>query len=108
MKKLSGKQGFIDLFWKGTLLVAHKSRGKDLDRAYQQAIDYFPGLQNYELPSTSSSPTSPASASTPRRAASRTTSRWRSCTSTCTASPSSPATRSTSTPPKPPPPSPPS
>jgi hypothetical protein len=50
VKKLSGKQGFIDLFWKGTLLVEHKSRGKDLDRAYQQAIDYFPGLKDYELP----------------------------------------------------------
>ncbi|GAB2956844.1 hypothetical protein GCM10027048_23870 [Hymenobacter coalescens] len=50
VKKLSGQQGFIDLFWKGTLLVEHKSRGKDLDRAYQQAIDYFPGLQDYELP----------------------------------------------------------
>jgi hypothetical protein len=37
VKKFGGKQGFIDLFWKGTLLVEHKSRGKDLDKAFQQA-----------------------------------------------------------------------
>jgi hypothetical protein len=34
VKKLGDRRGFIDLFWKGTLLVEHKSRGKDLDRAY--------------------------------------------------------------------------
>ncbi|SHJ67572.1 Type II restriction/modification system, DNA methylase subunit YeeA [Hymenobacter daecheongensis DSM 21074] len=50
VKKLSGQQGFIDLLWKGTLLVEHKSRGKDLDKAGQQAKDYFPGLQDHELP----------------------------------------------------------
>ena len=44
------KDGFIDLLWKGHLLVEHKSAGKDLDRAYQQAIDYFPGLKDHELP----------------------------------------------------------
>ena len=33
VKKLDGKDGYIDLLWKGTLLVEHKSRGKDLDRA---------------------------------------------------------------------------
>lgn len=33
VKKLGAKQGFIDLFWKGILLVEHKSRGKNLDRA---------------------------------------------------------------------------
>ena len=37
VKKLGDKQGFIDLFWKGVLLVEHKSRGKDLDRAYTPA-----------------------------------------------------------------------
>lgn len=44
------KDGYIDLLWKGHLLVEHKSGGKDLDRAYRQAIDYFPGLQEHELP----------------------------------------------------------
>lgn len=50
VKKLSKSQGFIDLFWKGTLLVEHKSRGRDLDSAYEQATDYFHGLKDHELP----------------------------------------------------------
>ena len=50
VKKLGNKQGFIDLFWKGVLLVEHKSRGKDLDRAYTQALDYFPGIKERDLP----------------------------------------------------------
>ena len=50
VKKLDGKDGFIDLLWKGILLVEHKSRGKDFDRAYQQAKDYFPGLKDRDLP----------------------------------------------------------
>ena len=50
VKKLGGRDGYVDLLWKGTLLVEQKSRGKDLNRAYQQAIDYFPGLTGDELP----------------------------------------------------------
>ena len=50
VKMLDGKGGYIDLLWKGILLVEQKSRGKDLDRAYQQAKDYFPGLQDRDLP----------------------------------------------------------
>jgi len=50
VKKLGDKQGFIDLFWKRTLLVEHKSKGKNLDKAYEQATDYFPGLKEHELP----------------------------------------------------------
>ena len=50
VKKLGAKQGFIDLFWKGVLLVEHKSRGKNLDAAYPQALDYFPGIQERDLP----------------------------------------------------------
>ena len=50
VKKLGEKQGFIDLFWKGILLVEHKSRGKNLDRAYTQALDYFPGIEERDLP----------------------------------------------------------
>ena len=50
VKKADDKQGFIDLLWKGQILIEHKSRGKDLDRAYQQAKDYFPGLKEHELP----------------------------------------------------------
>lgn len=50
VKKLNDKQGYIDLFWPGTLLVEHKSSGKDLDSAFSQALDYFPGLKEHELP----------------------------------------------------------
>src|SRR5450759_481941 len=38
------KNGRIDAFWKGTLLVEHKSAGADLDRAFKQAADYFEGI----------------------------------------------------------------
>ena len=50
VKKLDQRDGYIDLLWKGTLLVEQKSRGKNLTRAYNQAIDYFPGLSDDELP----------------------------------------------------------
>ncbi|OGI97032.1 methylase [Candidatus Nomurabacteria bacterium RIFCSPLOWO2_01_FULL_43_15] len=50
IKKLDNSQGYADLLWKGVLLVEHKSRGKDLDTAYKQATDYFPGLKEEELP----------------------------------------------------------
>ncbi len=50
VKKLGNEQGFIDLFWKGMLLVEHKSRGKNLDKAYTQALDYFPGIKERDLP----------------------------------------------------------
>lgn len=43
-------QGFIDLFWPGILLVEMKSQGKNLERAYDQAIDYFSGIQERDLP----------------------------------------------------------
>ena len=50
VKKLGEKQGFIELFWKGLLLVEQKSAGRDLIKAKQQALDYFPNLREYELP----------------------------------------------------------
>ena len=50
VKKADGAGGFIDLLWKGVLLVEHKSRGKSLDRAFRQALDYFPGLKERDLP----------------------------------------------------------
>src|SRR5690606_19093884 len=49
VKKLDG-HGYIDLLWKGVLLIEHKSRGKDLVRAHTQARDYFHGLTDAELP----------------------------------------------------------
>jgi hypothetical protein len=50
VKKLGNRQGYIDLFWKGNLLVEHKSRGSDLDAAFTQANDYFAGIKDYDLP----------------------------------------------------------
>jgi hypothetical protein len=50
IRKLGEKQGFIDLFWKGVLLVEHKSRGKDLNKAFSQAMYYFPGILDRDLP----------------------------------------------------------
>lgn len=43
-------RGMIDLFWKGTLIVEHKSKGSSLDKAYDQAIGYSHGLKDEELP----------------------------------------------------------
>ncbi len=50
VKKVDGQDGYIDLLWKGILLIEHKSRGKSLDRAYAQATGYFPGIQERDLP----------------------------------------------------------
>lgn len=50
VKNLGEKRGFIDLFWKGVLLVEQKSQGLDLERARTQAFKYFPGLKDSELP----------------------------------------------------------
>ncbi|MDD3954648.1 MAG: N-6 DNA methylase, partial [Lentisphaeria bacterium] len=50
VKKLGEKYGYIDLFWKGVLIVEHKSRGKNLEKAYDQALDYFQGLKERDLP----------------------------------------------------------
>ena len=50
VKKLGGAQGFVDLFWPGMLLVEQKSRGKSLDGAFKQALDYFHGLAERDLP----------------------------------------------------------
>ena len=44
------KGGRIDLFWRGTLIAEHKSRGCDLDSAYKQALGYFTGLPERDLP----------------------------------------------------------
>lgn len=50
VKKYGGNSGFIDLFWPGVLLVEHKSKGRDLVKAYSQAMDYFPGISEKDLP----------------------------------------------------------
>lgn len=50
VKKLDEADGYIDLFWKGNILVEMKSRGKDLDKAFVQAKEYLHGVKDHELP----------------------------------------------------------
>ena len=50
VKKLDNKDGYIDLLWKGTILVEMKSKGKNLDKASLQAKEYLYGLKQHELP----------------------------------------------------------
>lgn len=42
--------GFIDLFWPGTLIVEQKSMGRDLTRAMTQALDYYDWLPESQRP----------------------------------------------------------
>ena len=44
------KQGFIDLFWPGTLIVEQKSAGLDLKKASTQALDYYDWLPEANRP----------------------------------------------------------
>lgn len=46
----TGRVGFIDVFWPGVLLAEHKSTGKDLASAEQQARDYLISLEARERP----------------------------------------------------------
>lgn len=48
--KIGGGHGFIDSFIPGLLIVEHKSRGKSLDAAFNQAADYFTALPEAERP----------------------------------------------------------
>ncbi len=50
VKKLGNSDGYIDMLWKGQILVEMKSLGKDLNKAYQQAIDYIHGLKQNDIP----------------------------------------------------------
>jgi hypothetical protein len=50
VKQLNNKDGFIDLFWPATLIVEHKSKGKSLDKAHGQVLDYFDGIPDKQLP----------------------------------------------------------
>lgn len=50
VRKLDETHGYIDLLWKGAILVEMKSKGKSLDKAFGQAKDYMHGLKDYELP----------------------------------------------------------
>lgn len=54
VKRTDKNKGFIDLFWKGLLLVEHKSAHKDSEKefisAYEQALEYFEGTSILERP----------------------------------------------------------
>lgn len=50
IKKGSGTQGFIDMFWPGKLLAEQKSAGKDLSKANIQAYEYLEALPDHDLP----------------------------------------------------------
>ncbi|RZJ63483.1 MAG: class I SAM-dependent DNA methyltransferase, partial [Flavobacterium sp.] len=50
VKKLNDADGYIDLLWKGNILIEMKSKGKNLDKAFIQAKDYINGLKEHELP----------------------------------------------------------
>lgn len=50
VKKLGDFNGYIDMLWKGMMVIEMKSLGKNLDKAYSQANDYLHGLKQYELP----------------------------------------------------------
>jgi len=50
IKKHDNSTGFIDVFWKGNVLIEHKSKGKDLVAAMEQAKSYLSGIKDYDLP----------------------------------------------------------
>lgn len=50
IKKGSGSQGFIDMFWPGKLLAEQKSGGKDLGKANIQAYEYLETMPDHDLP----------------------------------------------------------
>jgi hypothetical protein len=45
-----GKRGYIDLFWKGKIIIEMKTPGKDLNKAYEQAKAYALSLPQKEIP----------------------------------------------------------
>ena len=50
VKKLDNGDGYIDMLWKGQILIEMKSKGKDLSKAYGQAKGYLHGLKQIEIP----------------------------------------------------------
>ncbi len=50
VKKLNNADGYIDLLWKGVILIEMKSLGKDLDKAFAQAKEYAQSLPEHALP----------------------------------------------------------
>ena len=48
--KLDDRYGYIDLFWPGVLIVEQKSAGRSLEKAYDQAGEYFDALPERDRP----------------------------------------------------------
>jgi len=49
-EKTGGRRGYIDLFWKGRIMVEMKTPNKDKTKAYAQAKEYAENLPPAELP----------------------------------------------------------
>ena len=50
VKKLNDKHGYIDLFWEGKLLVEQKTKGGNLEKAFDQASEYYVNLKDSQKP----------------------------------------------------------
>lgn len=50
VKRSGNRQGFIDCFWEGVILIEHKSKGANLEKASDQAMSYLSGLTQEQLP----------------------------------------------------------
>jgi len=50
VKVAEGADGYIDLFWKGHIIVEMKSPGKDMEKAFLQAKAYANALENSAVP----------------------------------------------------------
>ena len=46
----AGRRGYIDLFWKGRIMIEMKTPGKDRKKAYEQAKEYSEHLPPNDLP----------------------------------------------------------
>ncbi len=49
VKKYDNHAGEIDYFWPGRLIIEHKSAGKDLDAALDQAMNYILGIEDRKV-----------------------------------------------------------
>jgi hypothetical protein len=56
----AGHSGYIDLLWKGHILIEMKSPGKDLEKAYEQAKNYARALDKKDFPKAATAPIRPA------------------------------------------------
>lgn len=50
VQKIDERYGWVDLLWRGKLIVEQKSAGQDLETASGQAYEYFDSLEEHEKP----------------------------------------------------------